>query len=100
MYYAGTLAALRAAVQNKFPGTEAEYRELVPLKVAPASYLLWMCDEVEKMDTSSVDEAVKAARWMGWVFAHAELLGIWTNTQTRDLVREDRREGLDKPHPS
>jgi hypothetical protein len=57
-----------------------------------------MCNEVEKMDISSVDEAVKAGRWMGWIFAHIEMAGLWNNKRTRDLVRNDRKLGFDKPH--
>lgn len=98
MYYQGTIAALRAAIEEAQPGTLATYSDLVLGQVAPFSYLLWMCDEVEKMDTTSVDESAKAGRWMGWVFAHAELGGIWDNARTRDLVREDRKNGFDKPH--
>ena len=100
MFYQGTITALRAAIERKAPGTKAEFHLLPSLKVAPLPYLLWMCDEVEKMDTSSVEEAVKAARWMGWIFAHIELHGIWDNMVTRDHVRTDRRAGLDRPHPS
>lgn len=98
MYYKGTIAALRAAIQEIQPGTQAEYLDLVPGNVVPLSYLLWMCEEVQKMDISSVDESAKAGRWMGWVFAHVELAGVWDNTKTRDLVRDDRRNGYDKPH--
>lgn len=98
MYYQKTVAQIRTAIEHTQPGTQPEYSELVPGEIAPYSYLLWMCDEVQKMDTTSVDEAVKAGRWMGWVFAHLELRGVWENKSTRDLVREDRRNGYDKPH--
>lgn len=98
MYYQGTIAALQAAIQEVNPGTQSEYSDLVSCKAAPLSYLLWMCDQVQKMDITSVDESAKAGRWMGWVFAHTELAGIWDNAKTRDLVREDRRNGYDKPH--
>jgi hypothetical protein len=98
MYYQGTITALRASIKEARPGVCAEYSELVPNEIAPLPYLLWMCDEVEKMDTCSIDDSVKAGRWMGWVFAHAELAGIWDNAKTRDVVRDDRRNGYDKPH--
>jgi hypothetical protein len=69
-------------------------------QIAPLSYLLWMCNEVEKVDTVSDDQAEKAARWIGWMIAHAELNGLWNNERSRELVRSDRRLGLDKPfHP-
>jgi hypothetical protein len=34
------------------------------------------------------------------MIAHAELNGLWNNERSRELVRSDRRLGLDKPfHP-
>ena len=45
-------------------------------------YLLWM---VEEMQTFTDRE--KAARWIGWIIAHAELLGIMDNDESRRLVR-------------
>jgi len=100
MYYAGTIEALRTAIERKFPGTKPGFQELGPDDVVLPGYLLWMCEEVATMDTSSLDEALKAARWMGWVFAHAESMHIWTNARTRDFVRADRRACLDRPHPT
>ncbi len=96
MYYEKTIQEIRL----KTSGVKAEFCEIKKGEVAPISYLLWMCDEVQKMDTASFDAALKAARWMGWVFAHLELHGIWDNNTTRDLVREDRKLGFDKPHHS
>lgn len=98
MYYQGTILALRAAISGAFPMARAQFIELLPEQRVPISYLLWMLDEVEKMDTKSIDDALKAARWMGWVFAWIEIWGIWHNKITRDVVRLDRSMGLDKPH--
>lgn len=100
MFYSGSISVLKTAILEKFGVIEARFEELEKGRVASPSYLLWMCDEVSRMDTTSLDEAVKAARWMGWVFAHAELIGIWTNTDTRNHVRKDREQAFDKPHPS
>jgi hypothetical protein len=100
VYYSGTISALKLTICEKLGILEARFEKFEEGKVASPAYLLWMCDEVLKMDSTSIDEAVKAGRWMGWVFAHVEILGIWTNTETRNHVREDRRLGLDKPHPS
>jgi hypothetical protein len=98
MYYAGTISALRETIASKHPEVRATFSEIESGSDVPLSYLLWMCDQVLKMDTSSVDEAVKAGRWIGWVFAHVESAGIWDNRTTRNLVRADRQLGLDKPH--
>ncbi len=99
MFYPHTIAELRTAIEERFPGTKSACMDKLPeRRLAPPSYLLWMCDEVSKMKTDTVDDAVKAARWMGWVFTHVELYGIWGNNKTRDLVRVDRKNGHDKPH--
>lgn len=98
MFYKNTLTALREKINKIEPGCVAIYADVQPNTIAPLSYLLWMCNEVAKMDTNSIDECAKAGRWVGWIFAHAELSGVWDNNHTRDLVREDRRLGYDKPH--
>jgi hypothetical protein len=98
MYYQGTIAALRDAIERIQPGVTAARTELIPGQAAAFGYLLWMCDEIGSMGTKSFDEAVKAGRWIGWVAAHAELAGIWTNHETRELIRKDRADGFDKPH--
>ncbi len=98
MFYRGTITALRAAIEEHYPGTQAACSEIIEGQLAPLPYLLWMCDEVGRMDTTSIDEALKAARWMGWVFAYIELHSVWNNTMTRNHVRADHEAGFDKPH--
>lgn len=51
-------------------------------------YLLWMCDEIEKMTDS-----LKAARWMGYVLRMVEELDFWDNSISRDYIREDVTNG-------
>ncbi|MFZ2620913.1 MAG: hypothetical protein WAX85_02670 [Minisyncoccia bacterium] len=98
MYYSVTVIAIRRAIEARAPGTKAEYSELQMGKPIPLSYLLWMLDQIQKMSTKSIDDAVRASRWMGWIFAHLEMAGFWENTETRSFVREDRKQGFDKPH--
>jgi len=98
MYYQLTIDRIRKAVELRRPGTVPAFKELKDHEQPSLAYLLWMCGEVEKMNINSWDEALKAGRWMGWVFAHIEFLGIWTNKDTREAVREDHRLHLDKPH--
>ena len=52
------------------------------------NYVLWMCDEIEKMTDS-----LKAARWIGYVNRMVEELGFWDNITTRDYIREDVKNG-------
>ncbi len=98
MYYPVTIAAIRGAIKQEAPTTVSQCTKLAKKTIAPLSYLLWMCDEVERMDYSSPDAAFKAARWIGWVLAHAELRGLLDNNRSRDLVREDKQKGFDAPH--
>jgi len=100
MYYAGCIAQLRRAIKARAPRVLAECWELKDREVAPLQYLLWMCDEVEKMDTTSEDDAAKAGRWIGWVAAHAELHGLWDNQRFRELIRADVQNNFHKPHSS
>jgi len=93
MYYSVTIEKIREAL----PG-QAQFTELQCGYPPDRSYLLWMCDEIQKMETNSLDSAIKAGRWMGWVLAHIELCGVWDNNTTRDYVREDRLRGFDRPH--
>jgi len=98
MYYEGTIAKIRELIEKEAPGIEASYCEIESLEHMPLQYLLWMCATVQEMDTNSVDEAVRAARWMGLVFRELEIQKILDNKTVRDLVREDRKKGFDKPH--
>lgn len=100
MYYAGSLSAVRTEIERRYPGTKPELMELSEGEPVHPAYLLWMCEQVQNMDTSSIEAALKAARWIGWIFAHVEMLGLWNNTHTRDITREDVQQGLDRPHPS
>ena len=99
MYYQGTIRAIREAIREKHPSMEALFVDLSRLDEphVPFAYLLWMCDEIEKMDITSIDQAIKAGRWIGWISAHVESKGLWKNDKTRDLVREDKENGFDKP---
>ena len=98
MYYERSISGIREAIEEVSPGTKAMESKLVPRQPAPLEYLLWMCEQIEKMDTTSLDYAIKAGKWIGWVYAHAELNGLWDNCTTRSLAREDKQSGCDKPH--
>ncbi|HYF10431.1 MAG TPA: hypothetical protein VD967_02385 [Candidatus Paceibacterota bacterium] len=55
-----------------------------------ANHLLWMLDRIEEMPG---DEAGKRGRWMGYVFACLEFMGIATNADSRNMCRIDVRNG-------
>ncbi len=98
MYYPKTITAIRVRIEKEKPGTKPRFRELKEGGLAPLSYLLWMCKQVEEMDTSSIESAIKAGRWLGWILAHMEIHGLWDNAKSRRLVRSDHKKGFDKPH--
>lgn len=49
------------------------------------------------MDRESVKDAVKAGRWIGWVLAYVELMQLWHNNRSRELIRIDQEAGHDVP---
>ena len=98
MYYQKTITAIRQRIEKEKPGTRPRFREFLDSGPAPLSYLLWMCFQIEVMDTSSDESALKAGRWIGWILAHIEIHGLWDNTKSRRLVRSDHKKGFDKPH--
>jgi hypothetical protein len=101
MYYENTIAEIKARIETVYPGTESLFMQPIILVdgLVPLSYLLWMCNELQTWDTKSIETAVRAGRWIGWISAHFELHSLMKNNETRDMVREDREQGLDKPHP-
>ena len=54
-------------------------------------HLLWMCEQVESWPMS-IMELPKASRWVGWMFAKMESLGLMTNRESRDCARLDSHE--------
>jgi hypothetical protein len=98
MYYQQTIAAIREGVEKLAPGTTPTWQHVEPGQIVEPGYLLWMCEGIQMMDTTSLPDAFKAARWIGWTLSHAELLSLWNNDRSRDLIRSDRSSGLDKPH--
>lgn len=95
MYYQNTVRAVRE-MMGDVKSAESDLSK--PSQNVPQAHLLWMCDQLEKMDTESFDNALKAGRWIGWILAHVERNSVWSNARSRDLVRLDRTQGFDKPH--
>lgn len=92
-YYPHTLAAIRTGIESKH-GVTTPDPDGVPANMA--GYILWMAEQVKNMDSHSLESAIKAARWIGWMSKAVEDdLKLWDNQHTRDLIREDRLEGRD-----
>lgn len=67
-------------------------------KEALPSHLLWMIEEMEDWDITSVKRAAKAGRWIGWMFRAMEELDLFTNEDSRRLSKEDVDGGYHLPH--
>ena len=100
MYYQKTITEVRRIIEEVSPGIKPKFIDLSSWGASPvtSSYILWMCDQVEEMDTSSIKHAVKAGRWIGYILSQMETRGYWSNSQSRALTREDHLSGLDLPH--
>lgn len=65
--------------------------------------LLFMVYRIRSMDTQSLEAALKAGRWVGWMFRDIQELyrrlgkGDWDNTRARDIARADRDMQADRP---
>ncbi|MBX4211782.1 MAG: hypothetical protein KW806_03280 [Candidatus Yanofskybacteria bacterium] len=57
-----------------------------------ACHLLWMLEGISQM---SFERSAKAGRWLGWVFAYMEVMGITTNEDSRNMSRVDAHNGND-----
>lgn len=62
------------------------------------THLYWMCDQIEGFDPYSLGAALKAARWIGWIFASMEQMKVWDNTVSRELARADSLFDFDRPY--
>ncbi len=78
-HYRHTAAFISARIAEKFPkAIPKEDLEYIP------GHLLWMISEMQEFD-----DQFKAARWIGWILAHAEMLDLMTNSISRQLIRQD-----------
>lgn len=78
-YYPNTIKFITEKLKKKFPKVRAKE----DLENIPAN-LFWMMEKMQRFDDSE-----KAARWIGWILAHAEILGIMDNKMSRKLIKKD-----------
>lgn len=92
-FYPITFAHVRKRIEDVFP---PEY--LVPQERSTigTQHVMWMITQVEQMERT-IENATKAARWLGWILAKAEEVGLWNNDTSRELVRRDVANGDDLP---
>ena len=98
MFYEETISAIRIALRKRFLSA-TPFESLSP--EYSASNILWMAERVEHMDRSSLSDAVRAARWIGWMLHVCETdLYLWDNALSRDLIRKDVSLKNDLPRKS
>lgn len=67
-------------------------------EIAKPCYLLWMLAEIGRWDDiDSIKKAVKAARWLAWIFRDLEIQGFIDNKETRAIFRLDTALNYDLP---
>ena len=55
-------------------------------------HLLWMLIQLQGINGNSGYSVAKRGRWIGWVYAYCEWLGLLTQQQVRTMERRDARE--------
>ncbi len=80
-YYPNSINFIKEKIKEKFPQAERGEENL-------ASHVLWMAEEMQTFSDSA-----KSGRWMGWIFARAEIIGLLTNEESRMLTKKDSEEG-------
>lgn len=83
-YYPNLIKYIKTELKNKFP----KIKPKEDLENMPAN-LLWMMDKMQ-----TFDDVAKRGRWIGWVMANAEMLGVLTNKQSRKLSKKDSDSGF------
>jgi hypothetical protein len=98
-YYAFSRKAIEEAIQLRIPNAipEKQNLELYPWKTF--DHVLWMSQEMDGWDTSSTERALKAARWIGWMFrATEEICPTWTQDSSKQYAKSDVDAGYHLPH--
>lgn len=97
-YYLNSCRAIVSSITENFPYAKAkEATGIIESEQLP-SHLLWMTLQMSNWDVTNLKYSAKAGRWIGWMFHSIEELGIWTNDDSRKLVRQDMEEGYDLPY--
>jgi hypothetical protein len=89
MYYPNTIKKLRKIILDRFPHAE-------PLEGLDniINHILWMLESLEKKEELQ-DNPWKSARWIGYILGRAEAEGLLDNKQSRELIRDDVKNGKD-----
>ncbi len=103
VFYPNLLKKIRDDLQEAYPHVAITMPGMDPGGVCKentnkVSHLLYMALAVESMK-NSVECAVDAALYVGWMMRVMEELGLWTNMDSRRHVRMDMKLRLHLPQP-
>lgn len=90
MYYPGMIEKIRVKIEEKFSGIEPKCDPERNPKNIP--HLLWMLSQIEEFGKN---KSAKAGRWMGWIMCALEIIGVITNEESRNMIRDDVERGYE-----
>ncbi len=94
-YYPHALETLEREILKAYPDAKPDENAI---DTDMPSYLLWMIGKLRTFDVASMKDALKAARWLGWIWRVVESeLKLWDNARSRELTRIDVQAGHDMP---
>lgn len=97
-FYENSCKEIESIIKEIYPNAiPTRYGDFVD-EVSLPSHLLWMIGEMKEWDTSSLKRAVKAGRWIGWIYRAAEELGVWCKGDSRKFAKQDVDAGYHLPH--
>ena len=84
-YYPNLTRVLSAKIMLRYPNASPVLKDVDTITddFEMACYLLWMLNELQKF------YAPKRGRWMGYVQARMECLGLITNAENRKITKLD-----------
>lgn len=97
MFYKFSCKKIRFLFGGTFGISEGKECEDPRGRAESIEYALWMIDEMEKLDRTSLEDALKAARWIGWIYRLCNELNSLSLKEVRDLSRQDAVGGFVLP---
>jgi len=80
MYYPHSIKTIRDKI-GKFKNETSK-----PELQKDIDHILWMLGQIENM---KIDQSAKAGRWIGWIQANLEFIGIIRNQESREMIKID-----------
>ena len=98
-FYQGTTAELLRLIKGEGAvvpsGSGVATFALQRKRLAPVSELISVLEYIRWMGPRTHTVACRAALFIGWALAQAELRGLLTNEESRCLIRDDKKNGYE-----